>query len=113
MIESKEDIKNKSVATKLTVADQEEINKLIDAGLFLNNADFIRQAIKDKIDEYKIINIRNIPKKQAKKEIKKYMEVHDIAYVSQIAERLELDLDLVFDLVNELEKEEEIEATGN
>jgi Arc/MetJ-type ribon-helix-helix transcriptional regulator len=104
MIESKELIKNKSVATKLTVADQKEINKLVDAGLFLNNVDFIRQAIRDKINEYKIINIREVPKEQAKKEIKKYMEIHDIAYVSEIAEKL--DLDLVYEL-------EEVEATGN
>ncbi|MCC7554050.1 MAG: ribbon-helix-helix domain-containing protein [Methanobacteriaceae archaeon] len=105
--------RNKSIATKLTAIEQDEIKKLIDAGIFLNNSDFVRQAIRDKLNEYKVINIREIPKPQAKKEIKQYMEQHNTAYVSEIAEDLELDLDLVFNLVDELEKENQIEETGN
>jgi len=105
--------KNKSVATKLTPLEQEEINKIVNAGFYLNTSDFIRQAIRDKIKEYKIINIRNIPKKQAKEEIKEYYKTNKKAYVSEVAEDLELELDLVFEITNELEKENELEATGN
>jgi hypothetical protein len=51
VIKPKEPIKNKNVAAKLTVDDQEEINKLVDVWLFLNNSDFIKQVIMDKINE--------------------------------------------------------------
>jgi len=105
--------KNKSVATKLTQKDQEEINKIVEAGFFLNNSDFIRQAIRDKINEYKIINIRDIPKEQAKEEIQEYYKNHGKAYASEVAEELELELDLVFEITDELEKENKLEATGN
>jgi len=105
--------KNKSVSTKLTPVEQEEINKIIAAGFFLNTSDFIRQAIRDKIKEYKIINIRNIPKEQAKEEIKEYYKTNDKAYVSEVAEDLELELELVFEITDELEKENQLEATGN
>lgn len=113
MIETTEQNKNKSVATKLTQIEQDEINRLVEAGFFLNNSDFIRQAIRDKIQEYKIINIRDIPRDQAKQEIQEYFKKHATAYVSEVAEDLELDLELVFDITDELEKENKVEATGN
>jgi hypothetical protein len=44
---------NKIVANKLSPMEQKGINKVLKVKFFLNNPDFIKQAIRDKIKEYK------------------------------------------------------------
>ena len=53
----------------------------------------------------KTIQIRNVSKTTAKKEIFDYMKNRRKAYVSDISNDLELDLDLVFYILEELESE--------
>ncbi|WP_409200294.1 ribbon-helix-helix domain-containing protein [Methanobrevibacter sp. DSM 116169] len=96
---------NKSISTKLPLLDQDEINKLVDAGAFLSVSDFVREAIREKLESYKIINIRNVDYKTAKKEILGYYKIHKEAYISDVADDLEFDLELVVNITNELIKE--------
>jgi Arc/MetJ-type ribon-helix-helix transcriptional regulator len=96
---------NKAVATKLPPVELEEINKLVESGIFLSSADFVRQAIRDKLEAIKVIKIRDIDYNTAKKEILGYYQSYESSYMSDVANNLELDLELVAKITEELIKE--------
>lgn len=48
--------------------------KLIQSEFFINSSDFLREAIKDKLKEHEIIEIREFTHDKAKKEILNYCE---------------------------------------
>jgi Arc/MetJ-type ribon-helix-helix transcriptional regulator len=99
---------NKDVATKLPPVELEEINKLVGAGVFLSSADFVREAIRDKLRAIKVIELRNMDYDAAKKEVLGYYRANESAYISDVADDLELDLETVAKIVNELMKENRI-----
>lgn len=100
---------NKSIATKLTPREYDEINKLVEAGIFLNSSDFVREAIRDKLKAIKIVKIRDLDYDMAKKEVLGYYRSHLEAYISEVAEDLELDFELVIKITNELKQENRLD----
>lgn len=101
-----EEIKHaKTVGTKLTSIEYEEISNLIEAGIYLSMSDFIRESVRDKLKATKVIKLRDIDYETAKKEILGYYREYSEAYISEVAEDLELDLELVSQIIDELEKE--------
>ena len=58
---------NKTIGTKVTEKEYNKINELISEGLYLNSADFVREAIRDKLKSLNEITLRDIPKQQQKK----------------------------------------------
>lgn len=76
----------------------------------MNIADFVRTAVREKIEAVKVIEIRdNVSFSQAKKEILDYLSKKENSYASDISEDLKLDLDLVFSVLKELKREGKIE----
>jgi Arc/MetJ-type ribon-helix-helix transcriptional regulator len=78
---------NKTVGTKVTSNEYEKITQLVEAGIYLSNSDFAREAIRDKLRSIEIIKI---PQQ---------------AYEDEVADDLELDLKLVMQITEELAKE--------
>ncbi len=56
----------------------------------------------------KIIKVRDVDYGRAKKEMLEYYESHDNPYMSEVAEGLELDLELVINITKELIKEGQV-----
>ncbi|OPX60328.1 MAG: hypothetical protein A4E25_00613 [Methanobacterium sp. PtaB.Bin024] len=100
-----ENPKPKAVGTKLTPRENEEIQNLIDAGIYLSFSDFIREAIRDKLKAIKVIKIREIDYDTAKKEILGYYKNYSESYDYEVADDLELDYEFVCQVLNELEQE--------
>ena len=63
--------------------------------------------------EGEIIEIRDIPRKQAKEEIRRLFATGETLYYSDIVQRLQLSIELVVELCKELEVEDEIQVNGN
>jgi Arc/MetJ-type ribon-helix-helix transcriptional regulator len=105
VVNHKEIKQGKTVGTKLTPREYEEIVNLINNGLYLSVSDFLRESIRDKLKATKIIKLRDINYDDAKKEILGYYRNYDEAYLSEVSENLELDLELVIQITEELEKE--------
>lgn len=97
--------KPKTIGTKLTPKESEEINKLIDAGIYLSASDFLREAVRDKLKAIKVIKIREVDYDVAKKEVLGYYRKYLEAYDYEVADDLELDYELVCQIVDELESE--------
>lgn len=96
---------NKTVGTKVTSKEYEKINHLIDAGIYLSNSDFAREAIRDKLRSIEVIKIRDVDYETAKKEVLGYYEKYQKAFEDEVADDLELDLKLVMKIVEELAEE--------
>lgn len=95
----------KTVGTKVTSREAREINNLIEAGVYLSVSDFVRDAIRDKLKEIKVIHLRDVDYDTAKREVLGYYKRYSEAFVSDVAEDLELDLELVFLISDELQAE--------
>lgn len=89
-----------------------EVVKKIDAARarlgYRSRNEVIRESVKrflEEIVEAKVIRMRSLSLKRAKVEILAYLEEHNSAYVSELAEALGLDINLAFKAVAELERE--------
>jgi hypothetical protein len=65
-------------------------------------------SIEASLPSEKVIMLRELSKEEAKNEIKRLFSSGKTLYYSDIAQQLELDLELVVDICNELQKQGEI-----
>ncbi len=100
----------KVVGAKLTPNEIGQINKLVQAGLYLNPSDFIREAVREKLAAIKVIEYRDVDYETAKKEVAGYFKMKGEAYASEASTDLELDYDQVCTIMDDLEKEGQMEA---
>jgi Arc/MetJ-type ribon-helix-helix transcriptional regulator len=101
----------KVVGAKLTRNEIDQINKLVEAGLYLNPSDFIREAVREKLAAIKVIEYRDVDYETAKKEVAGYFKMKGEAYASDASTDLELDYELVCKIMDDLEKEGKMETT--
>src|SRR3989344_1469674 len=97
------------LGVRLTGREEDEIKKLVEAGLYVSASEFIRDSVRKNLASLKAIQIQPVSKATAKKEILDYMKKHREAYASDISEELGLDLDLVFTIMKEMNAEGVIE----
>ncbi|MDD1761662.1 MAG: ribbon-helix-helix domain-containing protein [Methanothrix sp.] len=57
----------KVMGAKLTRNEIEQINCLVEAGLYLNPSDFIRETVREKLAAIKVIESRDVDYETAKK----------------------------------------------
>jgi len=94
-----------SIGSKIASAEARQIRELIEAGLYLNESDFVRDAIRHRLSEIKVIKCREVDYETAKKEVLGYYKSRKEAYPDEAAEDLELDFDLVMRATEELRRE--------
>jgi len=97
------------IECRITKEEKKKIQNLIDTRQYSNITDFLKEAIKDELDGNEIINLRDIGRDEAKKEVVEYYKEYGIAYLSDVADALRLDYHFVFDLTEELVKEGRLE----
>ena len=93
------------VSARLSPKELEEIEKLVEEGFYMNTADFVRTAIREKLEAVKVIDVRDVGYEKAKKEIIEYLKNNKKSYPSEVADALRLDFDLVLSIIKELIKE--------
>jgi Arc/MetJ-type ribon-helix-helix transcriptional regulator len=98
-----------SIGAKITPAQSMQIRELIEAGAFINESDFVRDAIRHRLTEIKVVKCRDIDNDTARKEITGYFKRHGEAFPDEAAEDLELDFDLVMRIAEELRKDGTLE----
>ena len=95
----------KTVSTKLPKREFCKINDFVSDGFFLNEEDFVRESIREKLRDMEAITLRDIPYEQQKEEIIDYAEKHRVVDALEIADELRLDVFDVNDIMVELIKE--------
>jgi hypothetical protein len=94
-----------SIGAKIAPVEARQIRELIDAGVYLNESDFVRDAIRRRLSEIKVIKCRDVDYETAKKEVLGYYKSRGESYPDEAALDLELDFDLVMKATEELRKE--------
>ena len=98
-------LSGKTVGTKLTPKEYQEIRLLVKNGIYLGISDFVRDAVREKLETMKVIKTREVDFGQVKKEVLSYYREIKEAFPSDAANDLELDLELVHKAVKELMEE--------
>ncbi|MFZ2470453.1 MAG: ribbon-helix-helix domain-containing protein [Methanothrix sp.] len=100
----------KVVGAKLTRNEIGQINRLVEAGIYLNPSDFIRDAVREKLAAIKVIECRDVDYDTAKKEVAGYFKMKGEAYASDASTDLQLDYELVCKIMDDLEMEGNMET---
>ena len=89
----------------------EEVKRLDEARRRLgyrSRSEIIRESIRhflEGTERTKVVRVRNMTLKQAKREIINYLKKHNSAYVDEIANECGIDIDLAFKAARSLEEE--------
>ena len=96
-------------AVRLSKSDYTKIQHLVDAGLYRSFADFLREAVRDKLGSMEVVSVKDVTAKEAERMIEDYLKVHPgPSFASEIADALGLDFDITFKIINKLLKETRI-----
>ena len=96
---------NPKQMARLSPKELEEIEMLIEEGFYMNVADFVRMSVREKLESIRVLNVRGVDEKKAKKEILEYLKNNKKSYPSEIADALQLDFDTVLSIIKDLVKE--------
>jgi len=97
------------IAVRLARADYVIIQKLVEAGLYRSSADFLREAVRDKLRNMEVVSVQNADLGNVERIIEEYLEKHPGPnFASEIADALGLDYSVVFKTVQKLLEERRI-----
>ena len=94
--------------SRLTEFMEKRIQELVDAGLYTSVSEFIRDSVREKLEDIEVMDLRDVSYKEARKEILNYIKSKGRAWTSEIADDLRLDLEIVVKVLNELSNEGKI-----
>lgn len=94
------------IAVRLSKADYAKVQQLVEAGLYRSSADFLREAVRDKLGSMEVVSVRNVDSRKAEKMIEDYLIKHPgPSFASEIADVLGLDYGLTFKTIHKLLEE--------
>ncbi|MGB9741383.1 MAG: ribbon-helix-helix domain-containing protein [Candidatus Bathyarchaeales archaeon] len=94
------------VAVRLPKADYVKIQQLVEAGLYRSSADFLREAVRDKLGSMEVISIQDLNPQEAERIIEEYLTKHlGLCFASQIADELGLEYGTTFKIIHKLLEE--------
>jgi len=100
------------LAVRLSKIEIDRIQQLVAAGLYRSSADFLREAVRDKLESVEVVGIKEITPPKAKKLIEEYLKKHPgPSFASEIADNLGLDYSLAFRTIQKLLEEGRIRKT--
>jgi Arc/MetJ-type ribon-helix-helix transcriptional regulator len=93
------------ISSRLPLKSISEIESLVNEGYYLCAiSDFVREAVRDNLEEIKEIRLREVSLNDAKEEIYRYLLQNPDSYPYNIANELWLELSLVHEALIELIK---------
>lgn len=95
---------------RLPEQEQKRVEMLIKMGYYLNTGDFLRDAVRSKLEEFEIVIPRAVKLRTAKREIFKLVRAQPNLYADEIAASLNLDIETVIRAIDELIKEKKVTA---
>jgi len=94
------------LAVRLSKADYAKVQQLVEAGLYRSSADFLREAVRDKLGSMEVVSVRNIDSRKAEIMIEDYLVKHPgPSFASEIADSLGFDYGLTFKIIHKLLEE--------
>ena len=95
---------------RLPEIEKQRVEQLVKMGYYLNAADFLRDAVRSKLEEFEFAIPRNIKMPTVKKEVLQLVREQPNLYADEIAAKLNLDIETVIRVIDELIKEKKVTA---
>jgi len=91
------------VAVRLSRSDYAKVQQLVEAGLYRSFADFLREAVRDKLGSMEVVSVKKVQAHEAERMIEHYLKEHPGPnFASEIADALGLDFGSTFKTINKL-----------
>jgi len=90
---------------RLADKQEKEVQRLVEQGHYVSVSEFIREAVREKLEGLRVIEVRDVTRDKAKQEIIEYLKAHRHTYPSDISDDLKIDYDLVLEVMAELKRE--------
>lgn len=98
--------KTPQLAVRLSKAEYAKIQQLVEAGVCKNFADFLREAVHDKLGSMEVVSTQKVDLAKAEKMIEEYLSEHPgPSFASEIADALGLEYSVTFRTVHKLLEE--------
>ena len=96
-------------AVRLSRSDHLKIQRLVEAGLYRSYADFLREAVRDKLGSMEVTSVKEVKPQEAEHMIEEYLKTHPGPnFASEIADALGLDFSITFKTISKLLEEGQI-----
>jgi Arc/MetJ-type ribon-helix-helix transcriptional regulator len=95
---------------RLPDIERQRVEKLVRMGYYLNPADFLRDAVRSKLEEFEFAFTRKASLDTAKKEVLRLVKKQPNLYADEIAAKLNLDVETVIAAIDALIKEKRVTA---
>jgi len=93
-------------AARFSKSDYAKIQHLIDAGLYRSFADFLREAVRDKLGSMEVVSVKVVDADEAERMIENYLKTHlGSIFASELADVLGLEFDITFKTIKKLLEE--------
>lgn len=94
------------VAVRLSKTDYVKIQQLVEAGLYRSSADFLREAVRDKLRSMEVVSVQDVDSRKAERMIEDYLIKHrGPSFASEIADALGLEYGVTFKIICKLLEE--------
>jgi len=91
------------VAVRLSKSDYVKIQQLVEAGLYRSSADFLREAVRDKLGSMEVVGVQHVDSQEAERMIEDYLAKHPGPnFASEIADELGLEYSVTFKTIHKL-----------
>ena len=95
---------------RLAELERERIEQLVKMGYYLNTADFLRDAVRSKLEEFEFAFTRKAKMSGVKREVLALVKEQPNLYADEIAAKLNLDIETVIRAIEELMQEKKVVA---
>lgn len=93
-------------AVRLSKSDYAKVQQLVEAGIYRSFADFLREAVRDKLGSMEVVSVKKVEAPDAEHMIEDYLKQHPGPnFASEIADALGLDFSVTFKAIKKLLKE--------
>jgi len=97
------------VAVRLSKVDYARIRQLVELGLYRSAADFLREAVRDKLGSMEAVGVHDVDSQEAERLIEDYLVKHPgPSFASEIADALGLEYSITFKAIHKLLEEHRI-----
>ena len=93
---------------RLAEQERQRVEQLVKMGYYVNLADFLRDAVRSKLQEFEFRFVRKMALDKAKKEVFQFIRTNPNVYADEIAAKLDLDIETVLKAIEELAAEKKV-----
>jgi Arc/MetJ-type ribon-helix-helix transcriptional regulator len=82
------------------------MQQLVKAGLYRSSADFLREAVRDKLGSMEVVSVQDVDLRKAERMIEDHLIKHPgPSFASEIADTLGLEYGVTFEIIHKLLEE--------